>query len=88
MDDVMAKQMVNTVADKPAGATSAAADAPARRLKVLLFTNLFPNPGDATRGIFTEQLARELMEISDVTVVCPLPWFPRWSFRAVLGLPS
>ena len=51
-----------------------------KRLRVLLFTNLFPNPVDQTRGIFTEQLARELMEISDVTVVCPLPWFPRWSF--------
>ena len=51
-----------------------------KRLRVLLFTNLFPNPVDQTRGIFTEQLARELMEICDVTVVCPLPWFPRWSF--------
>ncbi len=50
------------------------------RLKVLLFTNLFPNPVDNTRGIFTEQLARELGEICDVTVICPLPWFPNLAF--------
>ncbi|MBL8524497.1 MAG: glycosyltransferase family 4 protein [Betaproteobacteria bacterium] len=50
------------------------------RLKVLFFTNLFPTPTDATRGIFHLQLVRELAKICDVTVVCPLPWFPRWSF--------
>jgi len=50
------------------------------RLRVLIFTNLFPNPEDPTRGIFTWQLAQELRELCNVTVVCPLPWFPRWSF--------
>lgn len=50
------------------------------RLRVLLFTNLFPNPVDKTRGVFTEQLARELEEICDVTVICPLPWFPNFEF--------
>lgn len=53
-------------------------DAP--RLRVLLFSNLFPNPVDQTRGIFTEQLAHELIRVCDVTVVCPLPWFPRLPF--------
>ena len=48
------------------------------RLRVLLFTNLFPTPQDPTRGIFTWQLAHELCELCDMTVVCPLPWFPRW----------
>lgn len=48
------------------------------RLRVLVFTNLFPNPEDPTRGIFTWQLAREIRELCDLTVVCPLPWFPRW----------
>ena len=51
-----------------------------KRLRVLLFTNLYPHPADLTRGIFTEQLAHELMQICDVTVICPLPWFPRWNF--------
>jgi len=50
------------------------------RLRVLVFTNLFPNPEDPTRGIFTWQLAQEIRELCDVTVVCPLPWFPRWHF--------
>lgn len=53
-----------------------------RRLKVLLFTNLFPTPLDPTRGIFTAQLARALANTCDVTVVCPLPWFPRLAFLA------
>jgi len=48
------------------------------RLRVLLFTNLFPTPQDPTRGIFTWQLAQEIRELCDLTVVCPLPWFPRW----------
>jgi len=50
------------------------------QLRVLVFTNLFPNPEDPTRGIFTWQLVRELGEQCEVTVVCPLPWFPRWRF--------
>lgn len=53
-----------------------------RRLRVLLFTNLFPTPSDPTRGIFTAQLARALADTCDVTVVCPLPWFPRLAFLA------
>jgi len=52
----------------------------ASRLRVLLYTNLFPTPSEPTRGIFTWQLARELRCMCDLTVVCPLPWFPRWSF--------
>ena len=50
----------------------------ASRVRVLLFTNLFPSPEDPTRGIFTWQLAQEIGELCDLTVVCPLPWFPRW----------
>jgi teichuronic acid biosynthesis glycosyltransferase TuaC len=48
------------------------------RLKVLLVSNLFPTPVDPTRGIFTFQLAKRLQEKCDVTIVCPLPWFPSW----------
>jgi glycosyltransferase involved in cell wall biosynthesis len=52
----------------------------ASRLRVLLFTNLFPSPEEPTRGIFTWQLAQEIRELCDLTVLCPLPWFPRWPF--------
>jgi len=50
------------------------------QVSVLFFTNLFPTPVDRTRGIFHLQLVRELAAICDITVVCPLPWFPHWPF--------
>jgi teichuronic acid biosynthesis glycosyltransferase TuaC len=45
-------------------------------VNVLLLTNLFPTPADPTRGVFTQQLARELGRRCRLSVVCPLPWFP------------
>jgi teichuronic acid biosynthesis glycosyltransferase TuaC len=48
-------------------------------LNVLLVTNLFPTPADPTRGIFTFQLASRLRSLCNLTVVCPLPWFPAWA---------
>jgi glycosyltransferase involved in cell wall biosynthesis len=52
----------------------------ARRKRVLVLTSQFPNPVDPVRGIFSGQLVAELARICDVTVVSPLPWFPRWAF--------
>ena len=48
-----------------------------RRLQVLFFTNLYPTPVEPSFAVFNAQLARELKEICDLTLVCPLPWFPR-----------
>lgn len=48
------------------------------RPKLLLVSNLFPTPADPTRGIFTYQLAKRLRDKCDITIVCPLPWFPSW----------
>lgn len=48
-----------------------------RRLRVLFYTNLFPTPVDPSFAIFNAQLARELAGQCDLTIVCPLPWFPR-----------
>lgn len=45
-------------------------------MNVLLITNLFPTPTDPERGIFTLQLAKQLDSLCDLTVLCPLPWFP------------
>jgi len=45
-------------------------------LKLLLVSNLYPTPVEPTRGIFTHQLATRLRAHCDVTVACPLPWFP------------
>lgn len=50
----------------------------ARRLSILLISNLFPTPTDPIRGVFTYQLVKRLTALCDVTVVCPLPWFPGW----------
>ena len=47
------------------------------RKRLLLFTNLFPTPTEPQRGIFIFQLARALQCHFDITVVCPLPWFPK-----------
>jgi len=48
-------------------------------MKVLLITNLFPTPADPERGVFTLQLAKRLNKICELTVICPLPWFPKTS---------
>ncbi|VAW63509.1 hypothetical protein MNBD_GAMMA11-1144 [hydrothermal vent metagenome] len=45
-------------------------------MNLLLITNLFPTHFDPERGIFTLQLARRLQKHCNVTVLCPLPWFP------------
>jgi teichuronic acid biosynthesis glycosyltransferase TuaC len=41
-------------------------------------TNLFPSPSDMGRGVFTLQIALCLKELSDLIVVCPMPYFPAW----------
>lgn len=46
-------------------------------MNVLLITNLFPNPLEPNRGIFTKQLAEGLRQICDVRILSPLPWFPK-----------
>jgi teichuronic acid biosynthesis glycosyltransferase TuaC len=48
-----------------------------KKLKLLLITNLFPTSTDPVRGVFVYQLVQELKSLCDITVVCPLPWFPR-----------
>lgn len=45
-------------------------------MKLLLVSNLYPTPTEPTRGIFVHQLARRLAPLVELTVVCPLPWFP------------
>jgi len=49
-------------------------------MKVLLVTNLFPTPVDPERGVFTLQLAKRMAEKAEVTIVCPLPYFPKLPF--------
>jgi teichuronic acid biosynthesis glycosyltransferase TuaC len=43
---------------------------------VVLYTQEYPTPNDPTDGIFTEQLAQALTASANVSVVCPMPWWP------------
>lgn len=49
------------------------------RKKMLLVTNLFPTPNAPTRGVFVYEMVKMLRDELDVTVVCPLPYFPRFA---------
>lgn len=53
-----------------------AAPAPCR-LRVLVFTLVFPKPGRPVHGMFVLERIRRLAELADVQVVSPLPWFER-----------
>lgn len=46
-------------------------------MKILVITNLFPNPTEPTRGIFTEQILSPIKRKNDVDVLTPVPWFPK-----------
>jgi glycosyltransferase involved in cell wall biosynthesis len=50
-----------------------------RPFKLLLVSNLLPTPYDPERGVFTYQLAKRLQRHCQLTLVCPLPWFPSFS---------
>ncbi len=45
---------------------------------ILIITNLFPNPEEPNRGIFVAEMVRELKNSADITVLSPIPWFPKW----------
>lgn len=48
---------------------------PARRLRVLVFTIVFPNPRQPLHGTFVLERIRHLAAIADIHVVAPVPWF-------------
>lgn len=50
---------------------------PEKSLNMVVLTNLFPNPIQPNRGIFTAQLVKELRAWGHVVVISPLPWFPK-----------
>ncbi len=53
-------------------------------MNILLITNLYPNPLEPNRGIFTSQLVEKLSTVCEVTVMSPVPWFPKWSLLSGL----
>ena len=45
---------------------------------IVIVSNLFPNSDEPNRGIFIKQLTVQLLDRFNITVVCPVPWRPRW----------
>lgn len=56
-----------------------------KRIKILLFSNLFPNPAQPLRGNFVESLCKEMGKMAEITVISPLPWFPNTALIKTLG---
>ncbi|MEO0617259.1 MAG: glycosyltransferase [Pseudomonadota bacterium] len=52
-------------------------------MKILVFSSLFPNAAQPTKGVFVQARLRQLLDSSDIeaTVVAPVPWFPFKSKR-------
>ena len=47
-------------------------------MRLLIITNLFPNALEPNRGLFNLQQFLALSRRCELTVVAPVPWFPRW----------
>ncbi|MEO1594051.1 MAG: glycosyltransferase [Pseudomonadota bacterium] len=47
-------------------------------MRILVFSSLFPNAAQPTKGVFVQARLRQLLATSDIeaTVVAPVPWFP------------
>lgn len=52
--------------------------APARPLRLLTFSTLYPNPTQPNHGVFVENRLRHLVASGEAesTVLAPVPWFP------------
>src|SRR6185312_5596615 len=77
--DVMPSLKSGPVALRPAAATSVEAQAgPERRIRLLVFTSLYPNAAQPRDGVFVEERLRHLLDSSRInaTVMAPVPWFP------------
>lgn len=46
-----------------------------RRLRVLVFATVFPNPGLPLHGTFVFERVRHLAELADIRVVAPVAWY-------------
>jgi teichuronic acid biosynthesis glycosyltransferase TuaC len=50
-----------------------------KRLKVLIFTSLFPNSVRPILGNFVMERMRHVRPYADLSVIAPVPYFPRWN---------
>ena len=49
-----------------------------KRLRVLVFTSLFPNSINPLVGTFVLERLRSLVNFVDASVIAPIPYFPTW----------
>src|ERR1700724_1318484 len=45
-----------------------------RRLRVLVFTTVFPSPGLPLHGTFVLERIKHLTTLADIQVIAPVPW--------------
>ena len=50
------------------------------KMKLLIITTIFPNPGNMTIGAYNREFVSELSELFDVDVIAPIPWINRIKF--------
>lgn len=55
---------------------------PSRRLRVLVFSRVFPKPGRPVHGTFVLERIRSLAQIADIQVITPVAWFERLNHAA------
>ena len=46
-------------------------------MKIIVVTNLYPNPVEPTKGVFTELILNYIRKKYHVDVLVPVPWFPK-----------
>ena len=56
---------------------------PPRRLRVLVFTIVFPNTSQPLHGTFVFERVRHLAALADIQVVAPVPWFRAFGVPAL-----
>jgi teichuronic acid biosynthesis glycosyltransferase TuaC len=49
-----------------------------KRLRILVYTSLFPNSVQPLAGTFVRERLRYLREFVDMSVIAPVPYFPSW----------
>lgn len=56
--------------------------------RIIIVTNLYPNCNEENRGIFIRQLVERLADKFDVSVICPVPWRPKFLVNSDRVIPK
>ena len=50
-------------------------------MKILFFSNVFPNPMEPQKGTFNQAMLEAMHQAHDVRVVCPVSWVDEWNYK-------